>query len=74
MNKETKLERFYSPEKMKTAIFMMEQYFALWHDETTDEQHRTAAKKLFEHYRRLAMCILAKEFDENMKIYKVITP
>lgn len=37
MNKETKLERFYSPEKMKTAIFMMEQYFALWHDETTDE-------------------------------------
>ena len=74
MNIETKLEHFYKPEKMRTAIFKMEQFFAIWHDENIDEDHRKAAKKLFEHYRRLAMCILAKEFDEKMEVERVLTP
>ena len=76
MNTETKLERFYSPEKMRNCIFKMEQFFAIWKDANSnvDEKHRIAAKKLFEHYRRLAMCILAKEFDDNMKLEQVLTP
>ena len=74
MNIETKLEHFYKPEKMRTAIFKMEQFFAIWHDENIDEDHRKAAKTLFEHYRRLAMCILAKEFDEKMEVERVLTP
>ena len=74
MNIETKLEHFYKPEKMRTAIFKMEQFFAIWHDENIDEDHRKVAKTLFEHYRRLAMCILAKEFDEKMEVERVLTP
>lgn len=74
MNNETKLERFYKPEKIRTALFKMEQFFAIWHDEKVDEKHRKAAKGLFEHYRRLAMCILAKEFDDNMEVERVLTP
>ena len=74
MNIETKLEHFYKPEKMRTAIFKMEQFFAIWHDKNIDEDHRKAAKTLFEHYHRLAMCILAKEFDEKMEVERVLTP
>ena len=74
MNIETKLEHFYKPEKMRTAIFKMEQFFAIWHNENIDEDHRKVAKTLFEHYRRLAMCILAKEFDEKMEVERVLTP
>lgn len=74
MNIETKLEHFYKPEKMRTAIFKMEQFFVIWHDENIDEDHRKAAKTLFQHYRRLAMCILAKEFDEKMEVERVLTP
>ena len=74
MNKETKLEKYYKPEKMRTALFKMEQFFSIWHDSSVDDKHRTAAKKLFEHYRRLAMCILAKEFDEAMEVERVLTP
>ena len=74
MNIETKLEHFYKPEKMRTAVFKMEQFFAIWHDEKIDKDHRKAAKALFEHYRRLAVCILAKEFDEKMVVERVLTP
>lgn len=74
MNTETKLERFYSPEKMRNCIFKLEQFFAISNDIRVDEKHRIAAKKLFEHYRRLAMCILAKEFNPDMKLELVLTP
>ena len=74
MNTNTKLERYYNPEKMRNCIFKLEQFFAIANDKRVDEKHRIAAKKLFEHYRRLAMCILAKEFDESMKLELVLTP
>ncbi len=74
MNTETKLERYYKPEKIRNCLFKLEQFFAIWQDETVDEQHRKVAKALFEHYRRLAMCILAKEMDPKMEIERVLTP
>ena len=74
-NQETKLERFYKPEKMRTALFKMEQFYLIWQDDWTDENHKKAAKALFEHYRRLALCILAKEVSvEEMNVEKVLTP
>ena len=73
-NLETKLERFYRPEKMRTALFKMEQFYIMWQDAAVDERHRKAAKALYEHYRRLAMCILAKEFNPEMAVERVLTP
>lgn len=74
-NQETKLERFYKPEKMRTALFKMEQFYLIWQDDRTDEKHKKAAKALFEHYRRLALCILAKEVSvEEMNVERVLTP
>ena len=74
-NQETKLERFYKPEKMRTALFKMEQFYLIWQDDRTDEKHKKAAKALFEHYRRLALCILAKEMNaEQMHTERVLTP
>lgn len=74
-NQETKLERFYKPEKMRTALFKMEQFYLIWQDERTDDQHKKAAKALFEHYRRLALCILVKEMNaEQMHTERVLTP
>lgn len=73
-NRETKLERFYRPEKMRTALFKMEQFYMIWQDPNTDESHKKAAKLLFEHYRRLALCILAKEFNPQMQVERVLTP
>ena len=73
-NAATKLERFYKPEKMRTALFKMEQFYIMWNDETVDDKHRKAAKSLFEHYRRLAMCILAKKFNPEMVVERVLTP
>lgn len=74
MNNDIKLEKNYSPEKMRAALFKMEQFFAIWQDDGVDEKHKKAAKALFEHYRRLALCILAKEFDPSMKVERILTP
>lgn len=75
-NQETKLERFYKPEKMRTALFKMEQFYLIWQDDRTDDRHKKAAKALFEHYRRLALCILAKEMtpDTLRSTERVLTP
>ena len=74
MNTETKLERFYNPEKMRNCLFRMEQFFSIANDDKVDERHRKSAKALFEHYHRLGMCILAKEINPEMKIDRVLTP
>jgi hypothetical protein len=74
MNTETKLERFYNPEKIRNCLFKMEQFFSMSQDPAVDEPHRKSAKALFEHYRRLGLCILAKEFDPSMKVERVLTP
>ena len=74
MNNETKLERYYNPEKARNCLFRMEQFFDISKDEHVDEKHRKLARQLFEHYRRLAICILTKEFNPDMKIDRVLTP
>ena len=66
MNNETKIERFYSSTKMQRAIMHMEQFWLLSQDSNLDENDKKCAKALFEHYRRLAMCILMKEMPEKM--------
>ncbi len=53
----------------------MEQFWLIWQDDRTDEKHKKAAKALFEHYRRLALCILAKELCvEELNVERVLTP
>ena len=71
MNEPIKLQKNYDPEKLRSSITKMEQFFAISVDEHIDEQRRKAAKGLFEHYRRLAMCILAKEIDPKIKIDRI---
>lgn len=66
MNNETKIEKFYSSTKMQRAIMHMEQFWLLSQDTKLNENDKKCAKALFEHYRRLAMCILMKEMPEKM--------
>ena len=66
MNNETKIERFYSSTKMQRAILHMEQFWLLSQNTDLNDDDKKCAKALFEHYRRLAMCILMKEMPEKM--------
>jgi hypothetical protein len=66
MNNETKIERFYSSTKMQRAIMHMEQFWLLSQNADLNDDDKKCAKALFEHYRRLAMCILMKEMPEKM--------
>lgn len=73
-NQETKLEKYYKPDKMRNCLFKMEQFFLIWQNPETDEKHKRAAKSLFEHYRRLALCVLAKEMSvEHIDVEQVLT-
>jgi hypothetical protein len=66
MNNETKIEKYYSSTKMQRAIMYMEQFWLLSQNTELNDADKKCAKALFEHYRRLAMCILMKEMPEKM--------
>jgi hypothetical protein len=66
MNNETKIEKYYSSTKMQRAIMHMEQFWLLSQNSELSDDDKKCAKALFEHYRRLAMCILMKEMPEKM--------
>ena len=70
---ETKVSKYYDDEKMRSAIMNMEQFYALAHDKTLSEKEAICAYRLFEHYRRLAMCILMKDFSPDFNVDLVIT-
>lgn len=72
MDNEIKIARFYDPDKMRQAIMYAEQFWTLCHDKKLDEKNRICAKHLYEHYKRLALCIIAKEFPESFKTNLVV--
>lgn len=65
MNNDIKTAKFYSPAKMRRATMLMEQFWLLSQVASLSEEEKKCAKALFEHYRRLAMCILMKEMPEQ---------
>lgn len=69
---EIKISKYYDSEKMKSAIMNMEQFYMFSQDTKLDTKNKICAYKMFEHYRRLAMCILMKEFEPNFKVSVVI--
>ena len=67
MDNDVKLSRWWDGNRLRNTISLMEQFWMLMHSDKVDEKHRTAARQLFEHERRLAMCLLMKEFPEDFK-------
>lgn len=73
IDNDIKVSKYYDSERMKSAIMNMEQFYALSQNKKLDEKHTKCAYKLFEHYRRLAVCILMKEFSPDFSTDCVIT-
>ena len=67
MDNDIKLSKYWDGTRLRNTITLMEQFWVLMNDPKLDEQHRIAAKQLFEHERRLAMNLLMKEFPEDFK-------
>lgn len=65
MNNDIKTAKYYSPAKMRRATMLMEQFWLLFNAPGLTDDERKCAKGMFEHYRRLAMCILMKEMPEQ---------
>lgn len=72
MDNEIKIAPFYDSEKMHSSILKMEQFYTLSNDKNLDDKNRICARRLFEHYRRLAMCILMKEFPDDFRADQVV--
>lgn len=72
MDNEIKLQKYYDGAKMRRAVMLMEQYWALSQDKNLDEANRICAKKMYEHFKRLALCIVAKEMPEDANFGMVI--
>ena len=72
MDNDVKLSKYWDGNRLRNTITLMEQFWMLMNDKELDEKHRICAKRLFEHERRLAMCLIMKDFPEVFKTDKFI--
>lgn len=72
MDNDIKIARFYDPDKMRKAVMYAEQFWVLSQEKNLDEKNRICARRLHDHYKRLALCIMAKEFPEDFKTDLVV--
>jgi len=72
MDNDIKVSKYYDGAKMRRAIMLMEQFWALSTDKALDEGNRKAARAMYEHFRRLALCIAAKEMPDDHGFDQVI--
>lgn len=72
MDNAIKVARYYDADKMRKAIMYAEQFWMLSQEKNLDEKNRLCAKRLHEHYKRLAICIIAKEFPDDFKTDLVV--
>lgn len=70
---DVKTSKYYDGEKLRSAIMNMEQFYKLSQDKKLDNKDIICAYKLFEHYRRLAICILMKEFNPDFNVDCVVS-
>ena len=73
MDNELKIAQYYDSDKMRIAVMKMEQFYYLSTDKNLDEENKLLARKLFEHYRRMAMCVLMKDFSPDFSIENVVS-
>lgn len=72
MDNDIKISKYWDGSRLRNTITLIEQFWMLMNDKNLDENHRIAAKQLFEHERRLAMNLLMKEFPKGFKTDKFI--
>ncbi len=65
MDNDVKLSKYWDGNRLRNTITLMEQFWMLMNDKGLDDTHRKCAKRLFEHERRLAMCLVMKDFPED---------
>ena len=72
MDNEAKVQKYYDSGKMRRYIMYMEQFWALSVDPALDDNHKKAARAMYEHYRRMTLCMAAKEMPSEHSFDKVI--
>ena len=72
MDNEAKVQKYYDSGKMRRYIMYMEQLWALSVDPALDDNHKKAARAMYEHYRRMTLCMAAKEMPSEHSFDKVI--
>lgn len=72
MNEQYKLEKHYNRDRLLIALFKMEQYYALSKRTDLNDKLTTCASKLSDHYRRLALNIIAKPFADDIQIPPIL--
>ena len=72
MDNDAKIQKYYDGGKMRNYVMYMEQFWALSVDPALDEYHRKAARGLHDHYRRMVLCMGAKEMPPKHKFDNIL--
>ena len=72
LDNDVKVQAHYDPDLMRKYVAYFEIFAELMNDQTLSEEKRKVATKLFQHYRRMVMCMALKDMPENFGTMDVL--
>ena len=72
LDNDVKTQVYYDAALMRKYITYFEVFAELMNDKALDEKKRKVATKLFQHYRRMVMCMALKEIPEDFGTIDVL--
>lgn len=65
LDNDIKIQQFYDADLMRKYVTYFEVFAELMNDRSLDEKKHKIATQLFNHYRRMIMCMALKEIPED---------
>ena len=72
LDNDVKIQTHYDSDLMRKYVTYFEIFAELMNDKTLSEEKHKVATKLFQHYRRMIMCMALKEIPENFGTMDVL--
>ena len=72
MDNDAKIQKYCDSGKMCQYVMYIEQFWAFSADLILDDDHKKTTKAIYEHYRRMILCMVMKEMPPEHGFEKVI--
>ena len=73
LNMDSKALKYYNPERLHNALFLMEQFRIMSMNIQYTPDTQKQARLLSDHFRRMAVSIILKEFDPAFTCQQLLT-
>ena len=72
MHNDIKTSRYYDGAAIRRFVMLMEQFWALANDPALSDDNKKAAMAMYQHCKRMVLCIAAKEMPSEHNFGRII--